>query len=41
MPITPRMCIGKKAIWKPTKLIQKVSLPNPSDIILPVIFGNQ
>jgi hypothetical protein len=41
MPSRPAECWIRNVQWNPIRNSQNDTLPRPSDIIRPVIFGNQ
>jgi hypothetical protein len=41
MPDSPIECWTRKVVLKPTNISQKLSFPRNSDMIRPLIFGNQ
>ena len=41
MPSSPAECWIRNVRWKPMKKSTNDTLPRPSDISRPVIFGNQ
>ena len=41
MPMTPRMCMGKKVRLKPMSISQKCQAPSVSLYSRPLILGNQ